>query len=765
MSEFKDISIGFEDIFNAAPDAMVIVNKSGKICLANNQIQRIFGYEKHEIIDQPIEILVPKRYAVNHKNLRADYQKEPKPRGMGINQELYGLRKDGSEFPVEISLSPIYHEGETWVCSAIRDVTEKKQLNQQNLISKEQLRNIFQNVPGVIYRCKCEKEWPMIMISKAVYQLTGYSQQEFVGESSKSFEEVIHPDDREMVVEATMEAVENHHSYNLEYRIHHKDGSLHWVSEKGLPVYDTHGIVKYLDGVIFDITANKEAGEALIKAKNDAEAANRSKSSFLANMSHELRTPMNAIIGYSEMLIEDLQDTQEEFVSDLDKIRNAGKHLLSLINDILDLSKVEAGRVELILENVNISELVSDIKSTTKGLVEKNGNTFIIEVDPDIEQFDSDYVKLKQCLLNLLSNASKFTHNGEIGLNISRDIQHIQFVVSDTGIGIAEQKFDALFDEFTQADDTTTKKYGGTGLGLAITKRFVQLMGGEIDVQSEPGKGSEFTIHLPLEPDQALDTKKREENKSSDVDPKGKPILVIEDDDNASELIKRIFKKEGYEVITAKNGVEGLKLAKKFNPYLITLDLMIPNKNGWTVLSELKNDPQLNDIPVIIISVLDNLNHAYTMKAEEYLTKPVKKDQLLKVVNKYLAHQTEQNVLIIDDDPDIQNIFKKSLEKKGLNVLTANNGQEGLDIVKENAPSLILLDLMMPTMDGFEFLSTFKTMDNTTNIPVIVVTSMALSETQKNQLNQQVMEIVLKNAFDEQELVKQIKSLVSSIRK
>jgi signal transduction histidine kinase/CheY-like chemotaxis protein len=395
-----------------------------------------------------------------------------------------------------------------------------------------------------------------------------------------------------------------------------------------------------------EIVNRKQTQEELLTAKRAAEDASRAKSAFLANMSHELRTPLNAIIGYSEMIEEEIQDTgQIQNIQDVQKIESAGKHLLALINDVLDLSKIEAGKMGLHLESFDVAAMVREMASTLQPTIAKNANTLELSLSDDLGTMRSDITKVRQILVNLLSNACKFTDHGTISVSAdrSKDQQWIRFRVADSGIGISEKQQENLFKEFAQADVSIARKYGGTGLGLAICHRFAQLMGGNINVESDLGKGSLFTVHLPAQA--VADASGRVPSKpEADAEPpakKQKPqadtILVIDDDPVVRDLMNRFVTKLGFNVVTATSGEEGLKIAKKLRPMLITLDVVMSELDGWGVLTRLKDDPELAKIPVIMLTIVDNEVKGLSMGASSYLVKPVDRDRLAELIEKYRA--------------------------------------------------------------------------------------------------------------------------------
>jgi signal transduction histidine kinase/DNA-binding response OmpR family regulator len=505
----------------------------------------------------------------------------------------------------------------------------------------------------------------------------------------------------------------------------------------------------------------------LKREKDAALVASQAKSTFLANMSHELRTPLNAIIGYSEMLEEDAADSgNSAIVPDLQKIRGAGKHLLELINSVLDLSKIEAGKMDLYLETFSIAALADDVVSIVQPMAEKNTNLLLKTCPSDIGSMHADLTKIRQSLLNLLSNACKFTQNGTVSLTIARrhaeGTDWIDFSIQDTGVGLTQEQIDGLFEPFTQADASTTRKFGGTGLGLAITRRFCQLMGGDIRIKSELGKGSTFTLQLPAN----IVSRKSKGGKTEAVGNEAPveraeiaTVLVIDDDPAVHELLRRSLARSGFRVEGALNGEDGLRLARRLHPDAITLDVMMPGMDGWTVLSHLKSDTDLAHIPVIMLTIVDEKNRGYSLGAADYLTKPIERERLTQVLMRY-RHTASNEALVVEDDPGSRDVMRRLLENDGWKVAEAANGIEGLEQVRRHAPGVILLDLMMPGMDGFEFIHQLRMKNEWRLIPIIVVTAKDLTPEERIELNGHVSRVLQKGSYERDELLEEVSRLV-----
>ncbi|MCO4744511.1 MAG: response regulator [Proteobacteria bacterium] len=519
-----------------------------------------------------------------------------------------------------------------------------------------------------------------------------------------------------------------------------------------------------------DITERAEFERALTElngelrvARDRAVQASRAKSTFLANMSHELRTPLNAIMGYSEMLAEDAEiDGLTEFVRDLMRIHSAGDHLLGLINDILDLSKIEAGKMDLVAEAFSLPDLLIDIESTVKPLIARKENTLRLEVDPRLGSIVNDEVRVRQILLNLLSNAAKFTDCGRIGLDAelaTGDI--VEFRVTDTGIGMTQAQMDRLFQDFEQGDASTTRRYGGTGLGLAISRRFAEMMGGSISVSSEVGEGATFTVRIPVvvEPKHA-ELVTTTSGGVTTID-SNRSVLCIDDDDTVLDLFRRMLEPEGIQVLTAKGGEEGLRLAREHRPAAVTLDVMMPETSGWEVLHAFQLDPVLKDIPVIMVSLLNDNGAGLALGAADYVTKPVNRSRLLGAVQPFLADPGDI-VLVVEDDDDVRDLVRRSLTREGYSVRTARNGRLALEELETLRPALVLLDLMMPEMDGFAVVAAMRENPELADIPVVILTAMDLTPGQRLSLSGQVSSILGKGSFSKEKLLRQVRGLVSA---
>jgi signal transduction histidine kinase/DNA-binding response OmpR family regulator len=512
---------------------------------------------------------------------------------------------------------------------------------------------------------------------------------------------------------------------------------------------------------------NARSFEVAQKAVEEMREVDRLKSEFLANMSHELRTPLNSIIGFSRVILKGIDgpinDLQEQ---DLQAIHHSGQHLLDMINNILDLSKIEAGKMELNIEEIHLKDVIESVISTARGLVKEKPIKLITDIPETLPIVNADRTRVRQIMLNLLQNSSKFTDEGTITVKIEalQSEKLVKISVSDTGIGIAEGDQQKLFERFSQVDSSLTRKVGGSGLGLSITKLLVEMQGGDIELESEVGKGSNFWFTIPMAKPEIIDQPTEEQEE--DISPDAKIIVSIDDDHKVIDLYKRYLRSHGYQVVAITEPGQVMHRLKEIQPYAITLDIMMPHKDGWQVIQEIKKDPEISKIPVIICSIVEEKDKGYQLGAVDYLVKPILEDELVAAVNRLQLPQEKSlnEILVIDDDPSVFQLIELALRNEpGYKLTFANGGFAGLEQLNNHKPDGLILDLLMPDLDGFSILETMQGDPALRNIPVIILTAADLTMEDRTRLEVNRREILEKDNFKSSQLINILENALKQI--
>lgn len=631
------------------------------------------------------------------------------------------------------------------------------------------LEHILENIPVMTF-IKDAKELRFVRVNKALEETVGLPQTELLGKQDHDF---FPKEEADFFVAKDREVLEGRKLVNIEKEpIQTAHRGQRFLHTKKIPIVDANGNPTHLLGVSEDITDQLKSEHDLRVAKELAEAATVAKDKFLANMSHELRTPLSAILNYSALIEEDAENRGlYDTVKDVRNLEVAARHLLELINNILDLSKIEAGKVEVHLEEANIFTIVHNVVSMTGSFGSKAKNNFYYTCSEDIGTMKTDATKVRQALSNLLNNAFKFTKNGTIHLKAERKQEAtgdwVVFTISDTGIGMSEAQMKNLFKDFSQVFDSTKESFEGTGLGLSLSRRLCRILGGDITVTSELGRGSTFTVRLPANPVN-LAEKKFDVEAPTPIVPvplpegiKGGEILVIEDDRRTQEIIRHYLEKTGFRVCSAYSGDEGLRLARAIHPAAITLDVMMPVMDGWAVLRELKKDPALSDIPVVLMTLVNDKQTAMSFGIRDYLTKPINFNSLIGILNRFRV-ESDRPVMVVDDDESSRRRLTGILKEQGYQSVQASDGTEALALLEKKHPSLIFLDLMMPKMNGFEFIAKLKENTMWQKIPVVVLTSKDLTDEDRRLLNGRVESLYQKQGGDIEAFVQSVMKVASS---
>ncbi|TGK97841.1 MHYT domain-containing protein [Leptospira levettii] len=644
-------------IIETAADAIVMIDTRGIVQEFNVTAERMFGWSSKEIIGKNVKILMPSPFREEHDGYLSNYLNTGEAKIIGIGRETIAVRKDGTTFPIRLAIGHTKLPQDDIFVGLISDISERIMIENALKDNEEQLKSFIQNIPGVVYRCLVDEYWSSIFLSDAIYSLSGYPASDFLEPNRiRNFSDIIHPDDKDHVSNTIQNAIATSDTFVLNYRILHRSGDIRWVLEYGGLVYDENKEVKFLDGVILDNTDRRMIEEALIESKEKAEMASITKTTFLANMSHEIRTPMNAIIGFTEVLLADsLPNPQKKH---LETIRNAAKSLLRLLNDILNSAKLDRGSVELEIFDFSLLSLIDQVSSTFAMEAKKKGLTFTTFYSDSLEDYyKGDNLRIRQILTNLIGNAIKFTKEGNIHLSVTPNENQVLFHIHDTGIGIAEDRLEKIFEPFTQADVSMSRRFGGTGLGTTISKQLVELMGGKIWVESKMGEGSDFYFSLPLKKGN-LETliQNKEFHSLPNLN-----VLIADDVKQNVELIQILMETNGHKVQVTHNGLEALNAFQTNFFDLVLMDIQMPEMDGLEAtkqMREFESTRLRNRTPIIALSASvfeEDKEQARLAGMDGFVSKPIDVEELYEEIAKWILKRR---------GPKTEQVSDASIEKQ-----------------------------------------------------------------------------------------------------
>ncbi|WJN58335.1 CHASE domain-containing protein [Pseudomonas sp. SO81] len=753
----------FRLVVEASPNAIVLVDGSGKVVMVNRQVELMFGYERDELLGQPVERLLPEQLRQGHPAMRQAYQKAPEQRRMGGNRELFGQHRDGRLIPLEVGLAPIRVGEEMLVQAVIIDISERKS-------AEERFRLVVEASPNAIVLV--DGKGRLSMVNRQTEQMFGYERAEMLGQPVEMLlpeaARAQHPSLRDGFIK---DPSPRRMGGNRELFGQHRDGRLIPL-EVGLSPIRADG-ERLVQAVIIDISERKAAEQRLREQAEQLALANRYKSEFLANMSHELRTPLNSILILSEQLRHNVAgNLTEKQVKHADIVYKAGNDLLQLINDVLDLAKIEAGRVQLKLEPLNIHDLLVELDSSLRPMAEIKGLRLLTHLEPGVARMiHSDRGRLQQILRNLLSNALKFTEHGEVELSIGLspvslddERETLQFVVRDSGIGIDPAQHERIFQAFQQIDGSTSRRFGGTGLGLAITRQLVEVLGGQISLESTPGQGSRFIVRLPVV---ALNPQAKEDESLSATPQRsgsGPAVLIVEDDPNFAAVIAEEAQAHGFSSVHCRNGKQAIGLLQSERFVAVILDILLPDISGWQIYRRLRGLMQYRDVPVHIVSCVPQPQDWHG-DGTRYLVKPVARQDLERVFEDIVVLSAPSRDLLLVEDVEVEREhYREHLVQMGFRVTAVASAEQARQAYAAQSFDALVIDLDLPDQDGFDLLETLQRERALRDTQVVINTGVDITRQDLQRLRRYSAVVVRKSGDDLRPLGAALQGFLSTVR-
>lgn len=768
-------------LLDSTAEAIFGIDTTGKCSFANPACIQLLGMDREkDLLGKNMHRLIFPKYADGR-----EYPEDLNPifhcirSGKGFHSENETVWDvNGQAIPIECWAHPIL-QNEQLVGGVVTfvDISERKHILDKLLKSETRLSE-SQRMAHLghwdLDITTGELNW-----SEEIFRIFDLDPQKF-GATYDAFLETVHPDDRDLVNNAYTNSLQNKSPYSITHRLKLKNGEIKYVTERCKTIYADDGSPIRSMGTVQDVSQqilveqelkqHREHLQELVDArtqelqmtKDAALNATKAKSEFLANMSHELRTPLNAIIGFSGIVRDGMAGpVNEEQSHQLTMVYDSAKHLLELINDILDLSKIEAGKTNVHPQQFEVVPLLEDLRNLMLQQAKEKNLDILIEAPSDVEIY-TDRSKIRQIMLNLLSNAVKFTDNGSITMKCQLNHKLCEMQVCDTGIGIPEDQRRSIFKAFQQVESGDTRVHTGTGLGLTICQSFVSMLGGDISVQSEPGKGSTFTIKLPLRTHKFISDLNNSNFKISIPETSnGKKILVVDDQSEARELIQTYLLDLNYTVLTCNDGKKAIELARQHTPFAITLDLLMPNTDGWSTLTALKTDSETQHIPVIIVSILDKKQQGLSLGAVDFLQKPLKASDLSDSLHK--LHLEGENILIVEDQAEDANLLRTVFENENYNITRVGNGTNALNQIKKQCPDIILLGLERPGVTGLELIQQLRS-NGAENTPIVIISAMELSASEEASLSHSAEMILTKGKYNIKEMLENIRHTLADTK-